>query len=51
MSDKRIKYKCSFQEDWLSIDDLKPWLRKVEGDKHFRKMLFVSKPFPLLGKE
>ena len=34
MSDKRIKYKCSFQEDWLSIDDFKIWLRKVEGDKH-----------------
>ena len=37
MSDKRIKYKCSFQEDWLSIDDFKPWLRKVEGDKHSAK--------------
>ena len=46
MSDKRIKYKCWFQEDWLSIDDFKPWLRKVEGD-----VLFVSKLFPSLDKE
>ena len=33
MSDKRIKHKYLFQEYWLSIDDFKPWLRKVEGDK------------------
>ena len=37
MSGKRIKYKCSFQKDWLSIDDFKLWLRKVESDKHSAK--------------
>ena len=50
MSDKRIKYKCSFQEDWLSIDDFKPWLRKV-GDNILQNVLFVSKLFPSLDKE
>ena len=46
MNDQRIKYKCSFQEDWLSIEEFKPWLRKVEGDKH--SAMFY---FPSLGTE
>ena len=45
MSDKRTKYKCSFQEDWLSIDDFKPWLRKVEGDKHSAKCCLFQNYF------
>ena len=50
MSDKRIKYKCSFQEDWLSIDDFKPWLRKVEGDKHSAKCSVCFKTISIAGQ-
>ena len=50
MSDKRIKYKCSFQEDWLSIDDFKPWLRKVEGDKHSAKCSVCFKTILITGQ-
>ena len=49
MSDKRIKYKCSFQEDWLSIDDFKPWLRKV-GDKHSAKCSVCFKSISITGQ-
>ena len=50
MSDKRIKYKCSFQEDWLSIDDFKPSLRKVEGDKHSAKCSVCFKTISIAGQ-
>ena len=50
MSDSRIKYKRSFQEDWLSIDDFKPWLRKVEGDKHSAKCSVCLKTISIAGQ-
>ena len=50
MSDKRKKYKCSFQEYWLSIDDFKPWLRKVEGDKCSAKCSVCFKTTSIAGQ-
>ena len=50
MSDKRIKYKCSLQEDWLSNDDFKPSLRKVEDDKHSAKCSVCFKTISIAGK-
>ena len=50
MIDKRIKYKCSFLEDWLSIDDFKPCLRKVEGDKHSAQCSGCFKTISIAGQ-
>ena len=50
MSDKIIKYKCSFQKVCLTIGEIKPWLRKVEGDKHSAKYLFCFKTISIAGQ-
>ena len=39
-----------FQEDWLSIDDFKPWLRKVEGDKHYAECSVCFKTISITGQ-
>ena len=45
MIDKRINCECSFQKDWLSIDNFKPWPGKVEGDKHSAKCCLFQNYF------
>ena len=50
MSDNRRKYKCQFQEDWLSINDSKPWLRKVDGDKHSAEYSVCFKTISIAGE-
>ena len=45
-----VKYKCKFQEGWLSDKRFKCWLQKLDSDLHDSFCKFFQKRFSIAGK-
>ena len=50
MNCSKVKYKASFQDDWLSNRDFKFLIKSVDGDLYSAKYSYVANLFLFLGK-
>ena len=46
----KIKYKTSFQDDWLANNEFSTWLQKVEGNVYCAKCRVCSKTISVFGQ-
>ena len=46
----KIKYKTSFQDDWLTNNEISSWLQKIEENLHCVKCRVCSKTISVSGQ-
>ena len=46
----KIKYKASFQDNWLANNEFSTWLQKIGGNLHCAKCRVCSKTISVSGQ-